>query len=94
MTSNLTTLQPHSLLKVGYDVVNILYANGEANKVGSHACLTQLLVGKLTVGVAGRMKHAGAGIGNVGNDADELQVIHKPDSILASALQSECDNTA
>ena len=82
------------LLDVGDDVVHVFDADGEADEVGSDAGLAELLVGELTMGVAGWMEDTAAGIGYVGDDADELQTVHKADGILARSLQSEGNNAA
>ena len=82
----------HCLFEVSNDVFGILDTNGEAHEVGSHTCFAQLLVRHLTVGVAGWVQHAGAGICHVGDDADEVKVVHELDGILASTLQTEGDD--
>ena len=41
------------------------------------------------MGVAGWMEHTGAGIGNVGYDADKVEVVHKLDSIITCTLQTK-----
>ena len=84
----------HRLPEVGDDVFDRLDADGEADEVGCHACLAQLFVGELTVGVAGRVEDAGAGIGHVGDDADEVEVVHELDGILARALQTKSNYAA
>ena len=82
----------HSLLEVGNDVIDILETDREANQVWSDAGSAKLFVRELTVSMAGRMEYAGLGIGHMGHNADELQVVHKADSRFARTIQAECDN--
>ena len=55
---------------------------------------TKLLIRKLTMSVAGGMKHTGASIGHMGNNAGQLQIVHKLDGIFACTLQTESNHTA
>ena len=82
------------LLNVRNDVIGILDAHGEADEVRTYACFNELLIRELAVCMAGGMEHAGAGIGHVGDDSRQLQVVHKADGHVASALQTEGDDTA
>ena len=54
------TLSAHGLLKVGNDILGILYAHREAYEIGGNTSLTQLLVRHLAVGMDGRMKQTRA----------------------------------
>ena len=72
----------------------VLDAHGEADEVGTHAGLEQLFVRELPVRVAGRVQHAGAGIGHVGDDSRQSQCVHEADGGFASALQAEGDYPA
>ena len=91
---NLKLHLSHCLFKVVDDVVYILNTYRQTDKVWCYACLHKLLVAKLTVSVAGWVQNACTGIGNMSNDADEVEVIHELDGILASALQTEGNNAA
>ena len=51
-----------------------------------------MLVGELTVGVAGGVQHTGAGIGHVGDYGDEVQIVHEADGLLAATLQTKGDD--
>ena len=82
------------LAEIGEDVFCVLDAYGEADEVGGYTGFAQLLVAELAMSVAGGVQHAGAGIGHMGNDGDHLQRIHKLDSCLAVALQSEGQHAA
>ena len=44
--------------------------------------------------VAGGMEHAGARVGNMGDDGDEVEVVHELDGILTRSLQTEGNDTA
>ena len=44
--------------------------------------------------VAGGVEYTRAGIGHVGDDADELQAVHEADGLLARAFEAEGDDTA
>ena len=44
------------------------------------------------MGVAGGMEHTSASICHMGHDADEVEVVHEADSILACSLQSKGNN--
>ena len=83
-----------SLLDVVEDVVNIFNADREANEVGWHSGSLKLGVAHLPVGVAGGMKHAGAGIGDVGYDVNEFERVHEADGCVAVAFQSEGHDAA
>ena len=84
----------HGLGEVGDDVVDVLDAYGQTYKVGGDACLAQLFVAELAVGVAGGVEDAGAGIGHVGYDADEVEVVHELDGFLTTSFQAEGDDAA
>lgn len=84
----------HSLVEVGDDVVYIFDADRQTDEVWGYAGLAQLLVRKLAMGVAGRMEHTCTCVGNVGYDADEIEIVHELDSIVARALESEGYHTA
>lgn len=62
-----------SLTDVVEDVLNVLNAYRETDKIGSNACLTQLLFGELTVSVACGMEHAGAGVSHVCDDVNHVE---------------------
>ena len=83
----------HRLFQVGNNVIDVLYADAEANEVGSHACLAKLLVAELAVGVAGGVQHTGTGIGHMRHDADEVQVVHEADGFFLRAFQTEGNHT-
>ena len=82
------------LFDVRDDVLGILDAYGEADEIGAHAGFDELLVRQLAMRVAGGVQHAGAGIGHVGDDGGQLQVIHEADGHVASAFQTERDDAA
>ena len=44
--------------------------------------------------MAGGMQHTGAGIGHMGDNADEIEVVHETNGILARSLQAERDDAA
>ncbi len=80
------------MVEVGDDVFYVFYAYGEADEVGGYAGFAELFVCELAVGVAGRVEDAGAGIGYVGHDGDEFELIHEFDCLFAGAFQSEGNN--
>lgn len=45
----------HGLLEISDDVIDMFNAHGEADEVGSHACLYELLIAELAMCVAGGM---------------------------------------
>lgn len=69
-------------------------ANREADQIRRNTGLDELLIGKLPMGGAGRMKHAGAQIRHMSGDRGELQVIHKPTGRLPAALDPEGNDAA
>ena len=71
------------LLDVGDEVLYVLDTYRETDEIRGYACFAQLLVGELAVCVAGRVQHTRAGIGHVGYDANEPQIIHEADSLVA-----------
>ena len=81
-------LSAHGLLKVGNDILGILYAHREAYEIGGNTSLTQLLVRHLAVGMAGRMKHTRACVGHMCDDGYELEIVHEAYGILTGALQA------
>ena len=74
------------MLQVIDNICYVLDSYTQADKVGCYACLTQLLVSELAMGMAGGMEHASARIGNMCHDADKLQSIHKLDGSLTVAF--------
>lgn len=65
------------LLDVFNNILRILHTNGEANQVGGDARLLELTVGELTMGMTGGMEHRCAGVGHVGDDGCQLEVVHE-----------------
>src|SRR3712207_2820415 len=45
------------------------------------------------MGVTCRVQYAGAGVGHMGNDRYEIEVIHELDGFLTAAFQSERNHT-
>ena len=45
------------------------------------------------MGVAGWVQHTSAGISHVGDDADEVEVVHELDGFFTASLQAEGDDT-
>ena len=66
----------------------------EADHTGGDAGSDQLLVGQLTVGLAGGMQHAGADVRHVDHVGSQLQAVHKLDRIVSSAFEGEGQNAA
>ena len=83
-----------SLLYVGYNVVDILYAYRQTYEVGCHSGLAQLFVGELAVCVAGRMEHTGAGVCHMGDYCYEFKPVHEFYGVLACAVKPECYHSA
>ena len=77
------------LLQVGDNVVSILDTNRQANQVGVDACLEQLLVAQLAMGVACGVQHTRTRVGNVGYDGNEVEAVHETDCILFVTFNSK-----
>ena len=92
MHSSLDGVQ--SLSDVRNQVFLVLNAQTDANQLGGDARVPELLVGELPVGGGGGIQAAGAGIGHVGLDCAQLQVLHEGGGRLAPALEAEADHAA
>ncbi|KAB8760612.1 hypothetical protein FH972_026604 [Carpinus fangiana] len=72
-----------ALLKVGDDVVNVLYADADADQVGGDAGVGLLLVGQLLVGGGPGVDGQTLGVADVGQVGDELEAV---DDLRAGGL--------
>lgn len=77
------------LANIGKNVLDILNAHRESDKVGSYTGLAQLVVAQLAMSVTGRMEHTSAGISHMSYYVYHLQTVHKTNGILARSFQSE-----
>lgn len=72
----------------------VLDAAGHAHQVGGDPGGGELRVVHLPVGGRGGVQATGAGVGHVGLDGGQAQVLHKLLRRLASALHAEGDHAA
>ena len=79
---------------IGNQVLGIFQAAAQTDQVCTDTGGIQLLVGHLAMGGRGRMQAAGTGIGHMGLDGTQLQVLHKDLSRRSSAVQAEGDDAA
>ena len=75
-----------SLLQIGNDIVDMLGADGKADRVGFDALIQQLLGGKLGVGSGGRVNHQGLYIRHVGQKRENFQAVNKFVSFCLTAI--------
>lgn len=84
----------HCLLEVGDDVVGVFDADRESDEVGCYTGFPQLFVRELPVGVAGWMQNAGSDVCDMGDNTDEVELVHELNGFFPGALQTEGDDTA
>ena len=82
------------MIKVGDQILGGLDTAGEANEIGRDACGGELGVVHLAVSGVGRVQAAGAGIGDVGLDGGNAELLHHALGGGATALHGEADDTA
>src|ERR1700761_2315008 len=80
-----------SLVDVVDDVVDVLDADGQADRLRPDAGLHQLLVGQLAVGGGGRMDGEGFGVAQIEQPLDELERIEEGQSRLVAPLGPDGD---
>ncbi len=70
-------LRPQRLIQIPENIFDIFQANGQTNEIGADACGELFFVGKLGVGCAGGMDGERFGVAEVGDVAEELQVVNE-----------------
>ncbi len=84
-----TVVSGEGLVDIGDDVGDVLDAYRESDEVGGYAGFAQLLVGELTVGVAGGVEHARAGVGHMGDYGYESESVHEAYGVFTGAFEAE-----
>ena len=78
-----------SLCQVGDDVVDVLGADGQADRVAADAHIGKLRIGELAVGRGGRVDYKALDIGDIGQQREDLQMIDELEGLLLAALDVE-----
>ena len=79
---------------VGDQVFHIFQTAAQSDQVSANTGGIQLLIGHLPVGSGSGVQAAGPGIGHVGLDGAQLQVLHEGFRSLPSAVKAEGDDAA
>ena len=74
------------------EVFAVFQTAGQTDQIGADTGGGQLLVGHLPVSGRGGVQAAGAGVGNVGLDGTQLQMLHKGFSSFSATDQTERNN--
>ena len=82
------------VVKGADDVIDVLESDGEADEFGLESGLALILVGELGVGGGGGVDDEALGVADVGEEAEELDVVDESDTLGAAALDAEDDHAA
>jgi len=82
------------LVEVGEDVVDVLDADGEADKFGADATGELLLGGELRMGRGGRVNRQRLGVTKVGNVGEQLERVDELCSRFCSTFNSKDNNAS
>ena len=78
-----------SLCQIGDDVVDVLGADRQADRVAADAYIGKLRIGELAVGRGGRVDYKALDIGDIGQQREDLQMIDELEGLLLAALNVE-----
>lgn len=82
------------LTDVSKDVISIFNADTESHEIGTDAGSFELLVAELPVCRARRMQDTGPSIGDMNDDAGELERVHESAGCLSAACHPEGNDAA
>lgn len=77
------------LIEIGDDVIDMLSADGQADRVAADAYIGKLRIGELAVGRGGRVDYKALDIGDIGQQREDLQMIDELEGLLLAALNVE-----
>ena len=77
------------LIEIGDDVIDVLGADGQTDRVAADAYIGKLRIGELAVGRGGRVDHKALDIGDIGQQREDLQMIDERKGLLLAALDVE-----
>lgn len=83
-----------SLIEIGYNVVDVFDADGEADEFGADAACQLLFSVELGVGGGGRVDGEGFGVAEVGNVGEHLEGVDEFGTSFGSAFDAEDDDAA
>ena len=87
--TNNPNLRIECLIQIPEDIFNILQSNGQTNEIRTDARDDLFFLRKLRVGCAGGMNGQRFDIAEIGNMAEELQVVNETRTSLPSALYAK-----
>ena len=78
-----------AFFQIGNDVVDVLGADREPDRIGVDVLIVQLLWAELGVGGGGRVDHQALHVRHVGQQGEDLQSVDEGVSLLDAALDVE-----
>ncbi|MPN37624.1 hypothetical protein SDC9_185144 [bioreactor metagenome] len=77
------------LVQIGDDITDILDPHRKPDQFGQHPRFDLLLLGQLAVGGAGGMQDAGAGVAQMNDQRNQLEVFYDLPTGLGSSFDAE-----
>ena len=78
-----------SLCQIGDDIIDMLSADRQADRVAADAHIGKLRIGELAVGRGGRVDYKAFDIGDIGQQREDLQMIDELEGLLLASLNVE-----